>query len=312
MQFIGRADKVTRQQAVKHQMMRSFGSWTQGRRQGAALLFELHHELGQRHRVGRTRWRATLQAGERQQIADQHLHAAGLLRHQVQVTHTLGLIELQGLQGLDKTGQHRQRRANFVRDVGDKIAAHCLGLLERSDVARDQQQPSFAIRVQVHRQLDRPRRRTLTPRHDEILLIIMAGKISGKARVAYQIAQVLLQIAFRLETKMCRCHLVEPFDLPACIEQHNAVGGSLKCGQKILQALLAVPSSLLAQPKQTPHPVRHLAPQTGAHRRVGGIAHAQPAQQVRAARGIQQEPQNTAQHHTDQSADPLAAGCLCE
>ena len=45
-------------------------------------------------------------------------------------------VERQVAHRLDKAGQHRQRRADLVRHVGDEVAPHRLGALALGDVLR--------------------------------------------------------------------------------------------------------------------------------------------------------------------------------
>ena len=105
-----------------------------------------------------------------------------------------------------------------MRDIGDKVAPHGLGLLDGGDVAGEQQQTPPAIGVQMHRQPDRPRWRAFAPRHDQHMAEIAVGKVAGKTGVTHQVAQVLQQVAFRVKTKMRGGSLIEPLNLPVRIE----------------------------------------------------------------------------------------------
>ena len=90
-----------------------------------------------RSRVGRRR--RGLQRRQREQVVDEALHALGLRRHQADVVARARGVELQVLDGLEKAREHRERRAQLVRDVGDEVAAHRLDARRAGDVPRQQQ-----------------------------------------------------------------------------------------------------------------------------------------------------------------------------
>ncbi|EKD60314.1 MAG: hypothetical protein ACD_54C00818G0001, partial [uncultured bacterium] len=70
-----------------------------------------------------------------QKIAHQPCHPFGLARHDRQKPLTRGgIIARRALQGFDEAQQRGQWRAQFVADVGDKIAAHLIHLLFRCAV----------------------------------------------------------------------------------------------------------------------------------------------------------------------------------
>ena len=117
----------------------------------AGLDLALLQNVCHRHPLVVPRQRAAFQAREGEQILHQMVHALRLLAHEVQVALALLGWQLQGLQGFDKTDQHRQRSANFVRDVGHKFAAHGLGLLQCGDILGQQQMLAFAVRKNTHR-----------------------------------------------------------------------------------------------------------------------------------------------------------------
>jgi len=119
------------------------------------ILLQPLHQVGGGNPMIKIGRRAAFQFGQGQQVADQTLHPAGLRFHEPQVLLLLGLVKFQRLQRLHKTRQHGQRRADFMRHIGDKIAPHRFGLLQRGDIARQQQRTPFAIRMQLHRQAHR-------------------------------------------------------------------------------------------------------------------------------------------------------------
>ena len=223
--------------------------------QGARILLQLRHQRKQRDPLRWTRWWAALQARQRQQVADQRLHAGRLLRHQRQIAFTLRLFERTSLQGLDKAGQHRQRCANFVRNVGNEIATHGLGLLHGSDITREQEQAPLAIGMQMNRQFDRPCRRIVPPRHDDFVHIVATCKIADKAGITHQIANVLQHVARCVQTKVKRSHMIEPLNAALRVQQHDAIGRSLESRQKILQPLLCFRCGLIPYANQPTYPI---------------------------------------------------------
>ena len=53
--------------------------------------------------------------------------------------------------GFQKAANHRQRGAQFVRDIGDSVAVHGLHAVQLGDVTRDQQLAGGVKRRQLHR-----------------------------------------------------------------------------------------------------------------------------------------------------------------
>ena len=86
-----------------------------------------------------------LELGQGQKVFDEGLHARSLLPHGLQNTLALLIGHGNGLQGLDIAGDHRQRGPQFVRDVGHKVLAHCLELVDLRDVAGQGQAVTLAI-----------------------------------------------------------------------------------------------------------------------------------------------------------------------
>jgi len=91
------------------------------------------------------RRRAGFEGREREQVVDQALHAAGLVGGKREVVRGLVGRNLSRprpdavAQGLDETRHHGQRGLEFMRDIGDEIAAHGFESLELGHVARQQQ-----------------------------------------------------------------------------------------------------------------------------------------------------------------------------
>jgi len=140
---------------VEMQLVARPGVACQHTGQRAPLLLTLQQQIGHGIPLGHARQRAALQARQGQQVLHHRLHAASLLRHEGQVARTLVTRELQGLQGFDKTGEHRERCADFVRHVGYKITPHGLSLLHRRHIPCNQQLAALTIGVEMHRQAHR-------------------------------------------------------------------------------------------------------------------------------------------------------------
>ena len=111
-----------------------------------------------------------------------------------------------------------------MRDIGHEVAPHGIGLLQRRDIARQQQQTTLTVGIEVHRDPNRPRQRTVAPRHEELLLEILSRKVTDKQRLAHQIANVLQHVALCIQAKVGRCGLVEPLNATLRIEQHDTIG----------------------------------------------------------------------------------------
>jgi hypothetical protein len=130
------------------------------------------------------------------------LHARRLLGHHAQVPGTLFCVQRQGLQGFDKAGEHRERRADLVRDIGHEITAHGVGLLQGRDIAGQQQLAPVAIRMQVHRNAHRPRWRAVPPRQHHLAGEILRGVVGAEVGVAHQVANGLHDIALGIEPEL--------------------------------------------------------------------------------------------------------------
>ena len=90
------------------------------------------------------------QARERQQVFDQLRHALRLALHLGEHRRPFGLVGR--IEQVEVTVHDGERRAQFVRDVGDEIAAHVLQAHQLGDVARDEQPQLFRIRDQAQAQ----------------------------------------------------------------------------------------------------------------------------------------------------------------
>ena len=251
--------------------------------------------------------RAAFQAREGQQILHQVVHARGLLGHQSQVALAFVVGQRQGLQRLDKAHQHGERRADFVRDVGDEVAAHGLGLLQRGDVARQQQQPAFAIGMQLRRHAHRVRVGAVAPRQHHVAREVARRAVGAEGRVAHQVADGLQRVALGVQAEVLLRDAVAPLDAALRVEQRHAIGRGLQRGQDAVQLRLAGRLALLALAQQAPRPVGHLAPQAAQAWRRRGIALAQPGQHARAAPRVPGQPQPRAHAGTRQGAPGAGA-----
>jgi len=263
---IARGTQILRSRKLEH--MVTLVVLRQHGRKGPTLFFTTLHQGLHRRPFGHARQGAALQARERQQIVHHALHARRLLGHHRQIPGTLFCVQLQGLQGFHKTGEHRERRADFVRDIGHEITAHGVGLLQGRDIPGQQQLAAIAIRMQVYRNAHRPRWRAVPPRQHHLVGEILGGIVSTEIGVAHQVANGLHDIALGIEPELRRRNLVTPLNAPLGVQQDNAVGRGLKRRQNFLQALIAVPDLRLVLAQQAPRPVRGLTPHAkyGRHR----------------------------------------------
>ena len=171
------------------------------------------------------------------------------------------LVQRKCLQGFHKPGQYRQRRANFVRHVGDKIPAHGIGLFQCRDVARQQKHFSVAVRMQLDGELDWAVRRVGSPRHGHVAPKITRAEIGRKARVTHQITKMLQHVTLGLKAKMGRSRLVEPLNVSLRVKQCHAIGTGLERRQKILQTFITGLRLALTRLELTTCTVSNFTPQ---------------------------------------------------
>ena len=262
----------------------------QGIGQATSLVLTAIEQLRHRHPVIVAGQRASLQARQGQQVFHQMLHALGLLGHQLQIAPALVFLERQVLQGLDKTGQHGQRRADFVRDIGHEVAAHGLGLLQRRHIARQQQLAPFTVAVELHRQLDRPRRCAFAPLHDQIMTEVLRRKIGTELRISHQITDALQHIALGVKAELLGGNLIAPFDAALCIEQDHTIGTGLQGRQNVIEPLVALLHLLHALANPAAHAHAGLAPDPCQIGHRAQLRLAQPVQQPRAIPAVHQPP----------------------
>ena len=133
----------------------------------------------------------------------------------------------------------------------------------------------------------------------------MTCEVACKTGVPNQIAKMLKHVPLGIKAKMRGSHLVEPLNLPLCIEQHHAIGGCLKRCQKILQSfwLSRVICSLarikrLARSEISPHKPVLIATSEASPTR------SQRNKRTPRDRSIKNQPKPT-QHNTDHDTQPV-------
>ncbi|MNR04744.1 hypothetical protein D3C85_1207320 [compost metagenome] len=168
--------------------------------------------------------RRRFQRGQGQQVFDDGLHALGLLVHHVDVLRALLRGQRVGrhvAQRFQEARQHGQGRAQFVRDVGDEVAARGFQAFDLRDVARDEQALIAGVGRQLH--------------HHQPLLALLAqphqdgfgpGRTVGvfhELRRAQQVQQVVAAVRGQAQTQVLARHAVAPVDLEVFIQGHRAV-----------------------------------------------------------------------------------------
>ena len=122
--------------AFQRDVVRNMLAVAQYARERFGIVHALLQQLGQLHVLARIGLRAAFQPGEHEQIVHQQLHAMGLFGHQVQIVLLFAGVQRKGLQGFYKADQYGQWCADFVRDVGHKVAPHAVSLFQQGHVAR--------------------------------------------------------------------------------------------------------------------------------------------------------------------------------
>ena len=191
--------------------------------QGTRLVGELAHQRGHVDVLLDDGRLLRLQARQHQQILDEPMHPAGLLMHQLQVVTPhrvacgIGRIE----QHLEETVDHRERRAQFVRDVGHEVAPHGVDSLGLRHIVG---QHDRARRLELdHGDRERERRRVQRPEHQR-LLEAARGHESDEGRVAHQVGQAQAAVVPQRQAEVPLGHRIAPFDLQGGVDQHDALG----------------------------------------------------------------------------------------
>ena len=257
-----------------------------------ALAHQFMPPVGQRLRVGADarqqriqrdpvisgRPRAALELRQRQQVADQRLHPRRLLLHQVQHALALGFGQLQAGHGFDEAGQHRQRRADLVRHVGDEITPHRLVALAVRHIQRQHQLARLpADAVVAHQHLQRGFRAGVGQR--QRLLEVAVLQVGDEGRIPDQVGDPLQLVALRVQREMVAGDDVAPLDVVLAVEQDHAIGGSLDRQQELLELLALAVVAALPVAQAAFDAVGHLAPQAAKPGRVVVLVAAQPGHQ---------------------------------
>ena len=193
------------------------------------------------------------------------VYARGLLLHVLQGAgparvDVLGVVE----EGLQVAGDHRQRRAQLVGDVGDEVLAHLFQTLHAGHVADQHQVLAVAVEgdLELQQQLVVHRRG-----HVQRLLVVAAGEVFLEARVADQVGHRLAAVLRALQAEQAFGGEVPPLQVAIGVEHDHRIaqrrGGFLHAVDHRLQA----PAGALVAPLQVVDAVEHLAPQAVAVRR---------------------------------------------
>ena len=214
-----------------------------------------------------------------------------MLRHQCEVARLLLLLQRQGLQRLDEAGQYGQRRADFVRDIGDKVAPHGLGLLRRRDIAREHELLADAVSTQLDGQARRPSIALAMGGDDEFARPVATSQIGREIGVAQQVSDELLDIALGVDGQMPRGVVVAPDDAGFVIQQQHTARGGLKSVQHAAQPLFARGGLLLTLAQQALDAVHRFAPDADTRWHRAGRRIAQPTQNAPRPHQVDEEPQ---------------------
>jgi hypothetical protein len=126
---------------------------------------------------------------------------------------------------LDEAGDHRQRRAQLVGDVGDEIAAHRLGPLDLGHVEADQQLAVLAEADRLDRQTPCLSCRAAGTAGTAPSLALAIS--SAKPRQADQVGHQQADVAFAAQAEVLLGDAVAPDDVVVGVEDHQPVGRGL-------------------------------------------------------------------------------------
>ena len=150
------------------------------------------------HRLFARRIAFGFQSRQRQQILDQRLHAFRLIAHQRhRSADQFRIRRFHVGNGFEKTADYGERRAQFVRYIGHKIAAHGFNTLAIRDVAADNQFAVFLVRHNQYRQHQITAVRT----HGERIGVTVAKRFR-KLRLPHQMRHQLPEVTFGIESEM--------------------------------------------------------------------------------------------------------------
>ena len=203
-------------------------------RQRPRLRGELGDQGAHRERHVDRRVLLALERGQREEIVDETLHVARLLRDEAQETLPLPRVEVEVLQRLDEARDDGERRLELVRDVGDELAPHPRRGFDPRDVPREQE----LLLVAVGHDLDRQGHTRLALRRDDDRLGKVAGlEIADHFGLAHEIADHLPLVALGIEAQMGTRACVGEADAIRVVEHHDAFGNRLGRGGEPLEPL---------------------------------------------------------------------------
>jgi hypothetical protein len=170
------------------------------------------------------------QTRQREQVFDDLAHALGLRAHFAQYRRQFRHVFR--IDQFEITVNHRQRRAQFVRDVGDEVAANLFQPRHVTDIARQQQTLVATERQQRHVDMavgmawscdivERFVRTVFQP----------AGQLGG-AQALMQVRAAIMRAA---QAEQILSRMVEPADMLMTVQQHDgirkAAGGAAQITQ---------------------------------------------------------------------------------
>ena len=217
-----------------------------------------------------------LETRQLEQVFDDACHAIGLAPHLRDRARPARPARV-GAEGLEITGDHGERRAQFVRGIGDEVLAHLLETHLARHVAQHQQALILAIRNELegHVAFD-----VRVDAHDDGQRILPAAQVLHEIRMAHQVVDAQAQVGAPREVEQLTRLAIEPDDFALRIEHDHAVGhgrgGAPQLAEQPRQPLLV--KSLA--PMQAHHLRHHVAPQAHGIRRVGDAAMLQPELQL--------------------------------
>ncbi|VTL98804.1 Uncharacterised protein [Pseudomonas aeruginosa] len=146
-------------------------------------------------------------------------HAPGLLLHLLQGAQPARVDVLDVVQeGLQVAGDHRQRRAQLVGNVGDEVLAHLLQLVDPGDVADQHQMLAVAVEGDVELQAQ-----AFVDRRGDFqrLAVVLLVEVFLEARMADQVAHRLAAVLRGLQAEQVFRGEVPPFQVAVAVEHDH-------------------------------------------------------------------------------------------
>ena len=233
-----------------------------------------------------------------QHVLDQVLHALALLDHQLEVPHAHRLFEIRlGLGDFQEAVDDGQRRAQFVRGVGDEIAAHHVDALGLGHIVSDQDLAAILERDDLDDQL------AILDVERQRLLVVAEDDVVDKGRIADQIGDAHALVARVAEAQVLFGSRIAPFEEQHVVHDGDAVRqqahGLAEAGQPFTE-FLAVALVVAAQAIQAREDIGPCTPAIGQFFAFGMI---EPAREQ-----IQIIELNQHQHQQEQQAGRQPGG----